>query len=100
MTEPSRPLRLWPGVVIVALQWLGRYVFPMFDAELLPMGALAGLAALRPAHFLRRTARRQVFAHDFGPLRNELAMGEPVALKRRAGDLPEMLVETVHACQL
>jgi alkaline phosphatase len=30
--EPTRqnPLRLWPGVVIVALQWLARFVVPIF----------------------------------------------------------------------
>jgi hypothetical protein len=62
--------------------------------------ALAGLAAFRPAHLLWRAARCQVFAHDLGPLGNEFAMGKAVAFERRAGNLPEMLVETVHACQL
>jgi alkaline phosphatase len=33
--EPTRqkPLRLWPGVVIVVLQWLARFVAPIFGFE-------------------------------------------------------------------
>ncbi len=46
--EPARqkPLRLWPGVVLVVLQWLIRFVVPVFvpgnEAEV--FGALGGLA--------------------------------------------------------
>ncbi len=47
MNEPTlqKPLRLWPGVVIVALQWLARYGVPMFMPEALPIGAMVGLGS-------------------------------------------------------
>jgi outer membrane protein assembly factor BamB len=37
------PLRLWPGVVIVVLQWLGRFIVPIFVPEAMPFGVLGGL---------------------------------------------------------
>ena len=40
-----KPLRLWPGVVIVVLQWLARFVLPVAVPEATGYGALAGLAA-------------------------------------------------------
>ncbi|MFC2125009.1 PQQ-binding-like beta-propeller repeat protein [Bacteroidota bacterium] len=44
--EPTQqmPLRLWPGVVIVMLQWLLRFIIPMFvtDAIFLTIGILGG----------------------------------------------------------
>ena len=43
--EPTRqkPLRLWPGVVIVVLQWLGRFGAPIFVPEAMVFGVLGGL---------------------------------------------------------
>ncbi|HUD48238.1 MAG TPA: PQQ-binding-like beta-propeller repeat protein [Candidatus Baltobacteraceae bacterium] len=43
--EPSyqKPLRLWPGVVIVAIQWLLRFVLPVFVPEALGIGVIGGL---------------------------------------------------------
>jgi outer membrane protein assembly factor BamB len=41
----QKPLRVWPGVVIVLFQWVARYVIPMFVPEALPFGAIAGLAS-------------------------------------------------------
>lgn len=38
------PLRLWPGVVIVVLQWLARFVVPLFAPAAAPYGMMAGLA--------------------------------------------------------
>src|SRR4029453_10500964 len=38
-----KPLRLWPGVVIVILQFLARYVVPRFDPDLFVYGILGGL---------------------------------------------------------
>ena len=38
-----RPLRLWPGVVIVVLQWLARYVMPAVRPDLAPSAFLAAL---------------------------------------------------------
>jgi outer membrane protein assembly factor BamB len=42
-TRP-RPLRLWPGVVIVGVQWLGRYVVPLVAPEATMYGVLGALA--------------------------------------------------------
>ncbi len=43
--EPIRqkPLRLWPGVVIVALQWLGRFVVPRFGPDAAFFGVMIGV---------------------------------------------------------
>jgi outer membrane protein assembly factor BamB len=38
-----KPLRLWPGVVIVLLQWLMRFVVPVFVPEAAVAGVFAGL---------------------------------------------------------
>src|SRR5512134_2524910 len=42
---PRKPLRLWPGVVIVTLQWLGWLVIPRVLPEGAVYGVLGGLAA-------------------------------------------------------
>ena len=42
-TDP-KPLRLWPGVVIVALQWLGRFVVPVVFPDVAVYGVLGSLA--------------------------------------------------------
>ncbi len=39
----TRSLRLWPGLVIVALQWLGRFAVPAVEPEAVPFAVLAGL---------------------------------------------------------
>jgi outer membrane protein assembly factor BamB len=39
----QKPLRLWPGVVIVALQWLVRYVVPMFIPDAMIYGVFGGI---------------------------------------------------------
>jgi len=43
--EPTsqKPLRLWPGVVIVAVQWLLRFVLPIFVPETKAIGVIGGL---------------------------------------------------------
>ncbi|MEE8523541.1 MAG: PQQ-binding-like beta-propeller repeat protein, partial [Thermoanaerobaculia bacterium] len=43
--EPTRqkPLRLWPGVVLVVLQWLARFAVPVVVPEALAFGVIAGL---------------------------------------------------------
>ena len=38
-----KPLRLWPGVVAVALQWLARFVLPIVVPEAALYGVLAGV---------------------------------------------------------
>jgi outer membrane protein assembly factor BamB len=38
-----QPLRLWPGVVIVALQWLARFGVVIFEPDAAAYGAMAGL---------------------------------------------------------
>lgn len=37
------PLRLWPGVLAVGLQWFGRFVVPWFAPDALVFGLLAGM---------------------------------------------------------
>jgi outer membrane protein assembly factor BamB len=58
---PQRPLRLWPGVVAVALQWLAWFVVPIFVPEALlyclMAGALAALAILVWWAFFSRAPR-------------------------------------------
>ncbi len=43
--EPTlkKPLRLWPGVVIVALQWLAWFVVPLFVPEAISYGVMGGV---------------------------------------------------------
>ncbi len=40
----ENPLRLWPGVVALVLQWLGWLIVPMFWPEAMLYGVLGGLA--------------------------------------------------------
>ena len=44
--EPThqKPLRLWPGIAIVVLQWLARYALPAILPGTLGFGVFAGLA--------------------------------------------------------
>lgn len=39
----QKSLRLWPGVVIVVLQWLVRFVIPLFAFDATPIGVFGGL---------------------------------------------------------
>ena len=41
---PRKPLRLWPGVTAVALQWLGMFVLPAVAPEQGGMAVIAGMA--------------------------------------------------------
>src|SRR5438552_12465087 len=41
---PRTPLRLWPGVVAVVLQWLVRFVLPIVAPEATGSAVLGGLA--------------------------------------------------------
>ena len=38
----QKPLRLWPGVVIVVLQWLGRFGVPVVMPEVMEFGVIGG----------------------------------------------------------
>ena len=39
----AMPLRLWPGVIIVAVQWFLRFVLPQIAPDALPIGVMGGL---------------------------------------------------------
>jgi hypothetical protein len=41
---PEKPLRLWPGVVTVVLQWLVRFGVPMAVPDALGFCVVGGLA--------------------------------------------------------
>ena len=41
---PRKPLRLWPGVTAVALQWLGMFVLPAVAPEQGGIAVIAGIA--------------------------------------------------------
>lgn len=43
MTSTNSKLRLWPGILIVALQWLLRFVAPAIYPESLPIGIMGSL---------------------------------------------------------
>ena len=47
--KPQRPLRLWPGVVLVVLQWLLWFVVPRFAPDEIAMYALFGAVLCGPA---------------------------------------------------
>jgi outer membrane protein assembly factor BamB len=40
---PRKPLRLWPGVVIVLLQWVARFGVPVLAPEAMTFGVLGGV---------------------------------------------------------
>ncbi len=42
---PRTPLRLWPGVLFVTLQWLAMFVVPMFAPQYNGTGLLGGISA-------------------------------------------------------
>jgi hypothetical protein len=42
----ARPLRLWPGVVIVLLEWTARIGLPAVDPDYLIYGVFSGIAGL------------------------------------------------------
>lgn len=43
VSNPRRPLRLWPGVLAVSLQWFFRFVLPVFAPEMLAIGVMGGV---------------------------------------------------------
>lgn len=42
---PRKPLRVWPGVVLVIVQWLLWFVLPVIAPEALMISAIGGLGA-------------------------------------------------------
>lgn len=43
--KPRKPLRLWPGLVAVAIQWLAWFVFPLVFPRFTAYGLFAGVIA-------------------------------------------------------
>ena len=41
--QEVKPLRLWPGVIIVVIQWLARFGVPLVSPEATFFGVMAGL---------------------------------------------------------
>ena len=62
----QKPLRLWPGIVIVLLQWLVRFVIPAIDPDTIIIGVfggiLGGLAVVVWWAFLSRAPRFERWA--------------------------------------
>ena len=42
-STPRKPIRLWPGVTLLAIQWLGWFIVPFFGTEAMMYGMLAGV---------------------------------------------------------
>ncbi len=42
-TTARKPLRLWPGVVLVAIMWLARFVVPVFAPDAFAFSVMAGV---------------------------------------------------------
>src|SRR5262249_18787914 len=42
-STPRKPLRLWPGVVVVILQLLASFVVPLFSPDFVIFGLLGGM---------------------------------------------------------
>ena len=40
---PRKPIRLWPGVTLLAIQWLGWFIVPFLGTEAMMYGMLAGV---------------------------------------------------------
>ncbi len=51
--EQITPLRLWPGVVAVVLQWLGRFVLPVFLPDFMVFVSHGGCRILVPRPLAR-----------------------------------------------
>src|ERR1043165_1212739 len=43
LPTPRKPLRLWPGIVAVALQWIGWFLVPAILPQAVYIGLLAGV---------------------------------------------------------
>ena len=98
---PQKPLRLWPGVLIVVLMWLGRFVVPIFVPEALYVrvigGVFGGLAIVAWWAFSSRAPRSERFGAIVLMIVALVATSRVVHVSIATGMMGMMLPQTTKA---